>query len=313
MRKVRRPRSWPISLEAVSAAAVAKAPAKARAKSTRIAGWRRRTGRRRSATPALARACRAPAPPAFLLRELGRGLLAVAELGAGAAEDEEGEQQEIPAPVQEGVDQEADEEAGDDARAVHRARRIGRAGERRVDGGGDSEPRRQAGVGAGTRPSAPGSAAARAGRGRRPAARRCCRRAPAAAIRARRRAGRWRSRRRARTPRSSGLDRRRPLTSSTAAARVPKSDVGERSHPALPRVPGELRAGRATCRRPRPCRRRRRGCPRPRPPLPAAGRRRGSAAARRADRGRCRARRRQSRLVPRARAGGRRCAAAGRG
>ena len=34
MRKVRRPRSWPISLDAVSAAAVAKAPAKARAKRT---------------------------------------------------------------------------------------------------------------------------------------------------------------------------------------------------------------------------------------------------------------------------------------
>ncbi len=34
MRKVRRPRSWPISLEAVSATAVANAPAKARPKTT---------------------------------------------------------------------------------------------------------------------------------------------------------------------------------------------------------------------------------------------------------------------------------------
>jgi hypothetical protein len=88
------------------------------------------------------------APAALvLLGQLGGGLPLVAELGAGAANDEEGEEQQVAPPVEERVDEEANEEACHHAGTVHGTGRVGRAGQGHVHQDGDQEPQGEAFLG----------------------------------------------------------------------------------------------------------------------------------------------------------------------
>ena len=181
-----------------------------------------------------------PAPPLVLLGELGGGLLAVAELGGRAANDEEGEQQEIAPPVQEGVDQEPHQETGDDSRAVHRARRVGRAGERRVGGGGDREPHRQAGIGQEGVPAPMGEDEPEQ---EEPGDQR---HAEVVVQPLRQRferggeQGGGEAGRQGERPTVRAILRRRRPDQQHGRGQGAEKDVGERAHPALPRVPGKL-------------------------------------------------------------------------